>query len=177
VSLKKLVDVTERVTLQDIQILLRTGRLLFQLERGERSAKVRKSVVVCRTGVAVVEVEEEERLKLNKQNSTSFVVEATEIVAIEGPPEQEAIQILEEAAVVPEIHLVAKSNLQDLHKMVVPTNVTETFPEAERAPLRKMEHVGLALEMPGAEEDAVENQEVAQAVKVFVETEENNHCH
>ena len=55
---------------------------------------------------------------------------------------------------VAEIHLVAKGNLKDLHKMVAPTNVTETFQEAEHAPLKKMEHVGLALEMPGAEEDA-----------------------
>ena len=81
-------------------------------------------------------------------------MEATEIVVIEGPPEQEVILILEEAAVVPEIHLVAKSNLKDLHKMVAPTNVTETFLEAEHAPLRKMEHVGHALETPGVEEVA-----------------------
>ena len=81
-------------------------------------------------------------------------MEATVIVEIEGPPEQEAIQILEEAAVVAEIHLVAKINLKHLHKMVASTNVMETFQEAEHAPLRKMEHVGLALEMPGAEEDA-----------------------
>ena len=75
------------------------------------------------------------------------------MLAIEEVPEGEAIRILEEAAVA-EIHPVVKSNLQDLHKMVVSTNVMETFLETEHVLPRKTEPVGLALVMPGAEEDA-----------------------
>ena len=52
---------------------IRMGGVLFQMEREERSGKVGKSVISCQTGVAVVEVEQEGRLKLNKPNSMSFV--------------------------------------------------------------------------------------------------------
>ena len=76
------------------------------------------------------------------------------MVAIEGVPEVEVIQILEVAVVVAGIHLVEKGNLKDFHKTVAFTNVMETFQEAEHAPLRKMEHVGHALETPGVEEVA-----------------------
>ena len=74
-------------------------------------------------------------------------------MAIEEVPEGEAIRTLEEA-VVAEIHPVVKSNHQDLHKMVVSTNVMETFLETEHVLLRKTEPVVLALVTPGAEEDA-----------------------
>ena len=81
-------------------------------------------------------------------------MEASEIEAMEGPPERKAIQILEEASMVAEIHLVAKSNVKDLQKTVACTNVMKTFQEAEYAPLRKVEYVAHALETSGVEEVA-----------------------
>jgi len=95
------------------------------------------------------------------------------MLAIEEVPEGEEIRIPEEAAVA-EIHHVVKNNHQALHKMVVSTNAMETFLETEHVLLRKAEPVGLALVTPGAEEDAVGNQADVAAVKVFVETEEND---
>jgi len=79
VSLKKNADVMEWVIILELRILLRMGRVLFQLEREERSGKVKKSVISCQTGAAVAEVEQEGRLKLNKLNSMNFVTETEDL--------------------------------------------------------------------------------------------------